>query len=303
MLDALLASPQRDEVIAAMRRDPSLRRSLDKSQDEQTLAPQKVAGFARQASFLEATGDEKGLADLEKRIDALPPLDAGGERKVRADYESKAKDEVNAELQVKAVAAARARLARAQAGSHGPTIAAAWMLLGDELVHLAFYKPTEATLEEALEAQRKAVAAWPEGGFQSSLAQALLFAAVHRGAAESPALRKLYDEELRVYALPVFVDRALGSASGAEILPVLRRRPEVAEATVLLKKARAGRKPSLLDVALAELSGDAELETLAMAAFARPELGLELSLDSKLSPGEPREQETRTLFRRGEMRK
>lgn len=303
VLDALLASPQRDEVIAAMRRDPSLRRSLDKSQDEQTLAPQKASGFARQARFLEATGDEKGIGDLEKRIDALPPLDTGGERTARADFESKAKDEVNAELQVNAVAAARARLARAQPAGHGPTIATAWMLLGDELVRLAFFKPTEAMLDEAIEAQRKAVTAWPEGGFQSSLVEALLLAAVHRGAAESPALRKLYDEELRVYALPVLVDRAIGGGSGAEILAALRRRPEVAEATLVLKKARAGRKPSLLDVAFAELSGDAALEPLAMAAFARPELGLELSLDSKLSPGQRREQGALELFRRGALRK
>ena len=94
------AGPLRDEVLGALRKDPSFRRSLDVSAEEQALAPQKAGGYERVESWLALNEDEKGLAELDKRLAAMPPFDASAiaeERRVRRARTKAAFDKALAE--------------------------------------------------------------------------------------------------------------------------------------------------------------------------------------------------------------
>ena len=74
LMGVLLGGPLREQVLRAMDADPALRRSQELSQQEQTLAPGKASGWQRQLLWLQRHRDERGLAALAKRVEALPPF-------------------------------------------------------------------------------------------------------------------------------------------------------------------------------------------------------------------------------------
>ena len=75
ILGAMLSGPLHDEVLAALRKDPSFHRSLDLSQEEQALAPQRADGYGRQIA----------VAPLERRRQgpARPATAARGDAALR----------------------------------------------------------------------------------------------------------------------------------------------------------------------------------------------------------------------------
>jgi hypothetical protein len=298
LLQALASGPLHDEVLAAMAKEPTFRRSLDRGQEEQTLAPQKPTGYQRQLRWLDTARDAAGLEGMARRLDALPALDGSSEGHDRAAWETHAKDALLLSHAQKAAARGRERRDRAQQAGHGPTTAAAWLLLAGDLAQLAYVASTRELLDEMIDAHRKAAALWPEGGVDDSLPGALLVVALEHALPESVALRKAWEEEGRVYGHFLTLDRARAGAQGAEILSVMRRQPELAEAA-RLRRARMGQRPGLSDFILARLAGDAEMEREAAAAFTRKELGLYLTIEAKLSPGQRREEATLAMFRAG----
>jgi cellulose synthase operon protein C len=294
----LADGPLHDDVIAALRADPSFRRSLDLSQSQQALAPQSADAYQRPLKWLSWSRDDKGLADLAKRIDALPALDGGDEAARRASWESRAKDEQLKPLQERAVANAKEVLARAKQSGHGPTLAIAWMELSEALAGLDAVAPSADRQDEMLDASRKAAAAWPEGGMDDAPSGLLLYIGVLRAAAECPPLAKAHDAEGRIYDLGMVVHRALGGPDGEAILAALHKRPELGEAA-RLRRSRALARPSLFDVILAEAAGDADLARAADGAFARADLGAFYAVELKLAPGQAKEKAYVDLWQRG----
>ena len=92
VLEAVAAGPLHDEVVAALRQDPSVRRSLDVTQEEQALAPQKPNGYERQLRWLDFTRDEKALVALQTRLAAMPRFDPSATAQARKGREEKTKD-------------------------------------------------------------------------------------------------------------------------------------------------------------------------------------------------------------------
>ena len=233
---------------------------------------------------------------LAKRLDAMPPFDAENMTTQRRDWESKSKDAVLKPIFDQEVSQAREALTRAQHAGHTPTLATAWMLLGESYGSLLTLDPTPANVDAMLDAERKGAEAWPEGGMAQSLAGGLSLAMIYRAAAESPALRKVWDAENRSLGLTLVVKHAIAGADGAAVSGVLRARPELAE-SVKLRKMRGERGLGMFDVGMAQLAGDADLERPAKAGFTREINGAELAIEVKLLPGMRREKEEQDIYR------
>ncbi|MEO5726708.1 MAG: hypothetical protein ABI134_31400, partial [Byssovorax sp.] len=296
LIGTLLAGSHHDEVLAALKQDPSLHRSQELTQEEQTLAPQRGSAYRRQVRWLALTEDAAGMIALAKRLEAMPPFDAESVRVDRRAWETKAKDARTKAIFLQDASRAGETVLRAQRGAHAPTVAAASMLLGVERGALLVFDPTATSVDAMLDAQRKGAEAWPEGGMAQDLASSLATAALHRAAADTPAIRKVWEADSRVYSTTLLLRRAMLGPDGAAVTAALRARPEIAEA-VRLRKQRAEKHLGMLDVVLAQLAGDAEFEKAARAGFLTEINGAELAIEARLLPGLAREKAELEAFR------
>ena len=292
----LLAGSLHDEVVAALKQDTSLHRSLELDQEEQTLAPQKADAYRRQMHWLVWIDDDAGMVTLAKRLDAMPPFDAESMATQRRDWQSKTKDAQLKPIFLLDLGQSKETVTRAQRAAHAPTVAAAWLLLGGSYESLLVFDPSPENLDAMLDAQRKAAEAWPEGGMGEGLAAGLSLTMFHRAAAESPALRRVWDTENRGAGLTLMIRHALAGPDGAAIGATLRARPELAE-TVKLRKLHGERGLGIFDVVLAQLAGDADLEKSARAGFKRESVGAEMEIEVKMLPGMSREKEELDTYR------
>ncbi len=97
---------------------------------------------------------------------------------------------------------------------------------------------------------------------------------------------------------PILLHHLTTGADGATGLAALRRRPELLEAA-RLRKARLDAHPGILDVMLARVAGDAEMEQAASAAFKRADLGSDLAIEALLYPGLEMEKTELAFFESG----
>jgi hypothetical protein len=298
VLGAMLSGPLRDEVLAALRKDPSFHRSLDLSQEEQALAPQRATGYERQIRWLRWTDDDKALVDLQKRLESMPPFDASAKAEARRANKEKTKDALYKSIAAQSIARAKETVDRAEHAGHAPTIAAAQMVLGVQLASLAYLDPTPENLDATVDAARKAAQAWPEGGMDDSLPNFLAWAGLVRAGADSGAVRKVLEEDGRVYGTTLLLRRAITAPDGEGALVALRRRPEIVEAAKL-RKAKMGKRPGLFDVMLARVTGDAEMEKDASAAFQREGLGAEIAIEAIMAPGQQMEKDELDFWKSG----
>jgi hypothetical protein len=290
LLGSLLAGPLHDEVVAALKQDSSLHRSLELGQEEQTLAPQKADGYHRQIRWLGWIDDDAGLVALAKRIEAMPPFDSESVATQRREWESKSKDDRYKPLYLQEIARGKEDVKRAQRGAHGPTLAAAWMLLGESYASLLTLDASAENVDAMIDADRKAAEGWPEGGMQQTLAGGLSLAMMYRAAADSPPLRKAIDTDLRAQGTLLLLRHLVAGPDGAAVTATLRARPELAEA-VKLRKLRKEHALGPFDVLLAQIAGDAELERAARVGSRQESTRASAEIDAKLLPGLAREKE------------
>jgi hypothetical protein len=296
VLSALLEGPLRGEVLAALRKDRGFQRSLDLAAEEQALAPQRPVGYQWQLYWLTITEDTAALEAMEKRLAAMPPFDAS------ATAESRRRRRDDAQMQVRKTHArqlverAEQTVQRVEQGGHAPTLAAARFLLAEHRARLLELDRAPEHVEPMLEVARKAAQGWPEGGAAEGLPSLLISAATARAAAEVPAVKTALDAEGRIWSGGMLLHRLTTGPQGAEVLAALRQRPEIAEAA-RLRKARGSNRPSLYDLMLARVAGDAELEQAAAAAFDRRDLGAELAIEALMAPGQDVEKLTLAFWK------
>ncbi len=298
VLAALASGPLRAEVVAALRRDPSMRRSLDLTREQQALAPQIAASYEREIRWFGFTDDTDGLLSLQRRLAAMPPFDTSASAEARKTAQEHTKDARDKALIVETVALARATVDRARRAGHDPTTAAALLVLLEHTGSRVYLDPTPANIDAMLDTAREAARLWPEGGAVESLPGVLLGAALWRAAPESPPVARAIAADERVHGLAMLIQRMITGPDGDAALAALRQRPELAEAARLMK-AGGVKRPDLLDVVLARASGDAELERAAAPAFKRADLGARLAIEATLYPGLPREKVELEFFTGG----
>ena len=218
---------------------------------------------------------------------------------IRRDRESGKLDTKMSKLMTQGVANAEVALKQAKQTNHAPTIAAAWHLLGEALVWRRDYvEQAPEPLDTVVDAYRQAEKLWPQLGASGDLEAALTFAAVERGAAKSEALAKVWKEERRIHATTTVMHHALTGAAGAEVAAVLRAQPELKEAAARARE-RVKAEPKMSDWVLAKAAGDVVLEQAAAAVFSRPDIELELAIDSRLTGDHPSEKAVQELFKQG----
>ncbi|HYO68355.1 MAG TPA: hypothetical protein VEU33_19970 [Archangium sp.] len=298
LLAVLLEGPLREEVLKALDADPSLRRSQELSQQEQTLSPGKAAAWERQLLWLRWHRDTQGMASLAKRLETLPSFEGSVGVLARKKWESGEMDAQVGKWMVQGVTWAEATLKRAKQTNHAPTIAAAWHLMGEALDKQRYYDPKLEQLDRMVEAYREAGKLWPQFGVTGSLKWALATVAMERGAAKSEALGKVWKEERRIRGMGTIMHQALTGPASAEVAAALRAQPELKEAAEHAR-ARAKVRPEMTDWVLAKAAGDVVLEQAAAAVFARPDVELKLAIDARLAGDHPREKAEQELFKQG----
>jgi hypothetical protein len=294
LLSSMSAGPLRDEVLDALRKEPSFQRQLDVTRQEQILAPQKPEPYFRQLHWLRWNHDTAGLEALTRLVDQVTAIDQG-DPEVRQVWRSGAKDAQGRADAQKVVRRSEERVRRVEKIGHAPTIACAYLLYADDLDTLAYYDPSPEAYAASAAAYRRASAAWPEVAASTGLADALVKVAGWRAAGSAPSLKAAMDKERRIYSIVTLLHRAATGSAGAEVLAALRRQPEMAEAA-RLRRLSSTRLPGLTDWIVARLAGDEALERAAASAFARRDLALSLSLDVKLRPGSEEDQSDLALF-------
>ncbi len=124
----------------------------------------------------------------------------------------------------------------------------------------------------------------------------LVIAALHRAAADTPALRKAWEADNRAYDTTMLLRRALLGPDGAAVAAALRARPEITEAA-RLRKQRPEKQLGMLDLTLSQIVGDADFEKAARAGFGRERNGAELAIEALLLPGLAREKADLDAYR------
>ena len=289
LLGEMLDGPLRDEVLAALRKDPSIRRSLDVAVEEQALAPQKSSGYERQITWLSWNDDANALVEMSKRLAAMPPFDASALAEGRRVRREGTKDALTRAMLAQNEARAEDTVRRAERTGHAPTLAAARLLLATQRASVASMEPTKERLDAMIEPARQAAQGWAESGAEDTLALLLAMAALERAGAESPAIGKLLAADRRIYGTTALIHRALGGPDGAAALEALRKQPEMLEAA-RLRKPRTLTRPRTLDVVLARIAGDAEMERSAAAVFDRASVGASIAIEATMAPGQEAEQ-------------
>lgn len=280
---SLSDGPLASELLEALRKEPSHQRSLDVSQKQQILAPQLYGAYQPQLVWYKWARDAAALEELAKRVDRLPTSpDANAD--LRLKWRNGERDEQATREAKNDVAAARRRIERVKSGSKA-TQAVAWLTLAEALQAQAFFVHDASTLDEMVEAARKSASLWPEALGHDDLIAALVTAAFYRALDASPALAKLWDQEKRAHSATVIAYLAVTGASGPEIAAALRKDPGLAEAATLRLQAIADR-PTFVDVLLARLSGNEELQRIAVKSFDRKEVASTYAIDAKLDPGD-----------------
>jgi hypothetical protein len=293
VLDAVRTEPLRTEVREALRREPTFVRQVEVTRQEQILAPQKRAPYLRQLRWLRADQDVAGLDALGRTVREVAGMEASDDAERKA-WRSGAKDATGRVWAVAAVARSEERLRRvAAADAH--TQAAAYLLHADDLETVAFYDPSPAAYERQVAAARKAMALWPEAGFESDLANALLKVAAYRAAQTDATVKAALDRDRRTYRMARVLTRAVEGPEGAAAARAIRSQPEMAE-VIRLRKVTCARQATLMDWLLARLAGDAALESLAASVFSRPDVRLGLDVDVALDPNDEDDREDRALL-------
>jgi hypothetical protein len=296
LADALLLGPLGPEVAKALQSEPALRRSLDVSRQEQVLSPQNADAYKRQLWWLRATEDAEGLAGLRSRLDALAALDAGDREESRRTWLAGTKDAEHRRRFERALKRAEDRVERARQAGHAPTLAAAHLLQADAHADLARMTSDPAGFAAALQACRRAQAAWPQAGLEVNFVNATLVTLAGLRAAEGvPSLKAAWAKEGRVYGPYMLLHRASQGPDGAAVVAALRRTPELTEAATLARIPSA-RRPTLNAWIVARLAGDAALESAARRAFSRPDVSAALGIDVKLDPGNLDDQAALELY-------
>lgn len=298
VLDMLLDSPLREDVLRAMAAEPALRRSQELSQQEQTLAPAKSSAWERQLRWLQQHRDTHGLETLTRRLEPLPPFTGSTEAEDRRRRESGAMDTQLGKWAAQRVAWSEAMLKHAEQAHHAPTLAVAWSLLGEARRARRVYEPSPNTLEALGEAYRQAARLWPALGSSLAVTRGLTQVALERGAARSEVLARVWKAEGREQGATVVLHHALSGPEASQVAAVLRAQPELQEAATHVRE-RVRTAPDMSDWVLARAEGDGVLERAAAAVFARPDVELALALDTKLAGGHAREQAEQSLFQQG----
>jgi len=283
LLSSMLAGPRADEVRAALRGEPSLRRSLDVARQEAVLAARTPRAHDRERGWLWRIRDAQGLRALSERLSGLPAFEAEPASTDTVDVGRAELDEIEAQIRRAQAIAAEAARTRDPA-----TIAAAASSRGSWLWSRVYDQAQVAPAEAVAAAYREADSAWPDLGAKTDLAAALVVVAILESATTVPALGEAWRTQGRDAGLDVLLHRFSSGPQGAAAMEAMRGRPALREA-VAIRKALTSSDPQVGDWVLARWVGDAAWEAAATEALRLPAVRLSAEISARLHPGSTRD--------------
>ncbi len=283
VLDMLLESTKRDELLVALRESPERQRTLETFSRLEALAPSSIEGYSGQAQWLIAAENYPALAKLIERLRALEGLDTSDHASAHASYLDGSADEQSTQewiASLTARAAARAQAKRASASAK----ALLHQLDGSDRYELARIRdlPSDGLVDirAAIESFEQARALWPEGVSDSSLADALILVAILELAAEDNQMNGLWREHGRqglTSLLHLLLDQHQPLVTKLAAKPSFQR-------SVELRKAWPDERLGLFDVTLARVMDDSALRERARASLRSEQSRLGMELAELLSP-------------------
>ena len=281
---SLLLGAERAALLDELTHGPYFSRLGEATRQEAVLAPWDDTPFWREERWLSWQHDAAGLERLARRLEARPSV----ERKARTPHAEPARptptpapEGAAAKERQRRVIRSNARLARARAAGHVPTLAAAWMLHGDVLADTTCRVDDVAACASVIAAYRKAAELWPGAGFESDVAAALLKKALFEVTVASPALKQAWDAASERRSLTLLAYEQASSPAGADLLAAFRAHADLRE-SARLRRGWAADTASSTDWVVARLTGDAELQRLAGEGLRRRDAVMDRRVEAAL---------------------
>jgi hypothetical protein len=274
LLDVLLQGSERDAILAELAADPGARRSVELTEEEQILAPNRTDSYQRSFDRARSLRDAAALSTALERLRGAKNLDTSDTETARARWISGEVDDqllegVEATLVKTAELIERTKLdARTRAAAH--------LLSATAQAKRAILK---GDAEAAAQARADVVTArglWPALQVNAWLTTAVLDEAGIR--ADSARWTK----ERRVREGIAILSR--WAAAGDPLADQVRASPHWG---VLVEAAKTDpRPPNLDDWRLAQLIGDAALIERTQAALTDPQVRMRLEANAILDPAD-----------------
>jgi hypothetical protein len=285
LLGLLVEGPQRAAVLSAVHAEPLLLRAAEVERQAEVLSPQWVEIYDQEIDLADLTDDDNAIAELDARLQAQTSLDTETaahqfERYVAGDYGAQFRQQLDAEV---------GRLAKIVTDAHQRHNARAegfaLVLSGGVSMRRAIETGNAQDLVASERAQRDALHLVPEIG-PMPLAWALVTAATARAAAADSDFARFWSTAHRRYTADSLLLAIREGEGGAARLAALRRRPELGEATRLLRED-AHHQPGVAGLVLARVAGDDALAARESRALSRASVQAVKRIRVRLHPEQP----------------
>lgn len=284
MLNSLATGDQREAVLTALRREPSMQQGLELLRQAAVLSPERVDLYAREADALDRIDDLEALQRLHGRLARAPRLDTSSYLARMARWVSGAEDAEARRGATSAVAEAARVVTEAEAAHHAPTLALALEANAGALLRRAQFTRSADDARASVELFRRAAATWSGVDAPRTRAITLIESALLSSLDSNAALRRAYDADWRTYRTDQVLLRLRDTgAEGVAALATLRARSEVEEALTLLRAAAAAR-PGSGDLIMGRAFGDDALVTAARGVTAREVVRESLAITAIVRP-------------------
>lgn len=277
LIDALVESKLRAEVLEALEEDPGHRRSLVVAEQARALAPSSPRAYGALLDHLVHTRDVAGLERLKAEL-ASAPLDFAADARAVEEQMSGRHDAMFAEASEGELVVLRQRREQLGAKANPKVLGVLAFLEGEALSSLARQRGDKAVSDRAAAAYAQAHAAWPDAFDPSHAALADVESAV-LGAVEGTPDQPLWAKLRRRHSLLPALDVVCGRTS---LAARVRARPELAQAIAAMKASPI--EVSMQSWAIAAMTRDLELERATAPLFERRDVRLALEIGARLAP-------------------
>ncbi len=276
----LSTGPMGARVRGTIAKNPSMRRALELSHQEQVLAPRRLDAHVRLLQWYARLRDGKHLAQLaqvvrEATLEKSRETDSY-QRYIDGDFDQDRLEQIESRLRH-----FEARLPIVQRKRHAPTLAALHATRGELLLTKAMLTKDARYARDAAKAFALADEHWPELGTRRSQSGALVQAALLEAATSSVAMREAYDTYRRRFGTMALLAWLLEDDGDA--LAALRTQPGLAEAAALRREAQTD-VLTLSDWILANVARDEALLTASRPVLERSGVRDRVEIDLMISP-------------------
>ena len=284
VLSVLLESTERDAMLELMNADPGMRRSLDLFKQYEVLAPNSTNAYEKLTAIAYDRRDEAALTGLLSRAKQAKGIDTSEgartrERFVKGELDAQLKDHASSTI-------ARLDALLAKGKLDAKTRAAALLVQGNMYVRASLYEGNAAAIATGRKAMQEAAKLWPALLSSGSIMGALIDeAGLEADSAKWIELRRTWSAASALAKL---------ATEKSPIADKIRASKQWAELRAVAAADTA--RPTVDDLRIARLLGDAAIEGRAKAVLDDKLTRLSLEIGLVLDPTDPKAKEDLALL-------